>query len=147
MARKILVFDTTTNTPSTIENFQGNTWGELKAKLPRYDKSMVAMIKENKTNLEHDGAELPVGIGKNSRGEPNGADFTLFLMAGKVKSGNENPDLLEIKAELIAEINEVIDEKFKELTDLFNENLTKMSKISTSEVDALAEEARSLTNN
>lgn len=141
MARNILVFNTITNTPSKIENFQGNTWGELKQALSGYDKSMVAMIKENKTNLEHDGAELPVGIGKDSRGNANGSDFTLFLMAGKVKSGNT--DLITLKAELISEINDIISEKFKLLDELFAEKVKSLD-LSDSETEQLAKEAQSL---
>lgn len=141
MARNILVFNTITNTPSKVENFQGNTWGELKRHLSGYDKSMVAMIKENKTNLEHDGAELPVGIGKDSRGNPNGSDFTLFLMAGKVKSGNY--DLTIIKSEILSEMTDIINEKFKMLDKLFEERINSLES-SDEELENLAKEAQAL---
>jgi hypothetical protein len=125
--RSILVFDTTTNKATPYDNLPVNTWGELQTHLRGWNSSMIAMIKENKTNLEHKDAELPVGIGKDARGNSNGKDFTLFLLASKVKSGDNSPiaekleELKSIRLDIINDISTTINEKFDEIQELLEE--------------------------
>jgi hypothetical protein len=144
--RSFIVFDTTTNTPKEFTNLAVTTWGELKQHLPNYDSSrMKAMVKENKTDLSDDGALLPTGIGKNSKNESNGKDFTLFLLPTKVKSGNEitEKNINKIKLELINNASLLINEKFDELLVLEKSKF----EISNSEVESLKQEAAQITNN
>lgn len=75
--RKVTVVSTRENVRKEI-NSDATTWGQLKTEIERQGVStgdMKAMIRENKNNLENDGASLPSG------------EFTLFLTPGKVKSG------------------------------------------------------------
>lgn len=87
MALNIILFNTQINKLERLSDITATTWGELKGRIPNYDPNMKAMIKENKMTLENDGAILPIGIGKDSSGNSNGTDFTLFLTPTKVKSG------------------------------------------------------------
>lgn len=71
---------------------EGNftTWGELQAELANKGvstSSVKAIVKETQMAFESDSAALPVGIGKDIHGNPNGTDFTLFLNPIQTKSG------------------------------------------------------------
>jgi hypothetical protein len=149
--RSILVFDTTINKATPYDNLPVSTWGELQGHLRGWNNSMIAMIKENKTNLEHKDAELPVGIGKDARGNSNGKDFTLFLLASKVKSGDDSQltekleELKNLRLDIINDISNIINEKFNEIQELM-EDVENTLDQELNEEDQLAREAAELNN-
>jgi hypothetical protein len=152
MALNIILFNTQINKLEKLNNVVATTWGELKSKISNYDSNMKAMIKENKMTLENDGAILPIGIGKDSSGNSNGTDFTLFLTPTKVKSGNELLDYIDI---LTANLKEDLDSLLKEELDTYKNNVVKAIESFIDEVpktnidieeNALRQEAQKLTN-
>tara|TARA_R110000868_G_scaffold72987_1_gene212002 strand:- start:348 stop:806 length:459 start_codon:yes stop_codon:yes gene_type:complete len=75
MSRKVTIFSTQTNESQVITT-DVNTWGEIKDLATDVNTSgMKAVVRENRTTLESDGAQLPQG------------DATVFLYPTKVKSG------------------------------------------------------------
>ena len=75
MSRKVTIFSTQTNESQVITT-DVNTWGEVKDLATNVSTSgMKAVVRENRTTLESDGAQLPQG------------DATVFLYPTKVKSG------------------------------------------------------------
>lgn len=149
--RSIIVFDTTINKATPYDNLPVTTWGELQKHLRGWNSSMIAMIKENKTNLEHKDAELPVGIGKDARGNSNGKDFTLFLLASKVKSGDNSPiaekleELKNLRLDIINDISTTINEKFNEIEDLIKDMEDTLDE-ELDENQQLASEAAQISN-
>lgn len=149
--RSIIVFDTTINKATPYDNLPVTTWGELQTHLRGWNSSMIAMIKENKTNLEHKDAELPVGIGKDARGASNGKDFTLFLLASKVKSGDNSPltekleELQSLRLDIINDISSTINEKFNEIEELIKEMEDTLDE-ELNEEEELAKQAKEITN-
>jgi len=66
------------NSIGKMETIQSNatTWKQLKEEIPSYQSGMTGIDRNTKNTFEHDDAVLPSG------------DFTMFLVATKVKSGN-----------------------------------------------------------
>lgn len=127
---EIIVYSSITGSTQVL-TVTGTTWGEVKNQIPGLRSDMRVMIKETKMDVTHDGAEMPVGIGKNSSGNPNGKDYTLFLMASKQKGASLDNIKEEIKA--------YIDQKFKELEESFD--IEEEKKLDELEKEALKKEA------
>lgn len=139
----IIVFDTTTHSATSV-SVTGTTWGEVKSQIPGFRSDMRVMIKETRMNVDNDGAEMPVGIGKDSSGNSNGKDYTLFLMPSKQKGAisTSTKDAIQAWEALVIED---IREKTQHLINYF-ENMEKLTeaRLSEEEVKKLAEEAKNL---
>jgi hypothetical protein len=141
----IIVFNTTTHTPSVI-SVTGTTWGEIKSQIPGYFAGMKVMIKETKLNVDHDQAEMPVGIGKDGNGNPNGMDYTLFLMPSKQKGAINDNQREEIK-DWAEEVKRDIESKVNELLECLDTvNAEISTRLSALETQRLAEEAAKLNS-
>jgi len=76
----VLVFSTQSSDRPTLQIGAGAKWSELKAVIEEAGiatSNMKAMIRGNRTTLEHNDATIP------------SEDFTLMLTPGKVKSGKK----------------------------------------------------------
>ena len=138
----INIYNSVTGQGQSIE-VTGTTWGEVKSQIPGLRSDMRVMIKENKMDVTHDSAEMPVGIGKDSSGNSNGKDYTLFLMASKqkgAKNSGDNNVLTHIKED----IKNYVEAKFKYLEEKFMKSEERA--LSDIEKEALKKEADRLSS-
>ena len=89
MAKRTVTVFNTVGSKKTIIETEAQTWEELKHDLDAKEiahNGMRAIVGENQTTLESNGARLPLGL---TVGSELTNDFTLFLSPRKIKSGKK----------------------------------------------------------
>jgi hypothetical protein len=129
MSKTIRIISSQSNSAMSITS-NASTWGELKSELSsRIDNinDMKAIIKENRTTLEHSLGELPT------------TNFTLILSMKKIESGSDirysDTQLKELRTKLLNLFNDILNDNF----DL-NEPTNQLTEEEIEELDSLRDE-------
>ena len=131
MSQRIVVYKNSNGQNKTYTDQGFKTWGELKQVLINdglWGSNLEAVIHEGRRSLKIDSAELPSG------------DFTLYLVAQKMKSGNDD-QLSEVLANTVAEVVEILGDTEKQITSAISSINEKLERLKALKAEASAIEA------